>query len=546
MLVVLSIMDWEFYMYKLEEKDVEWAIRHLNNFADSDFFPRLFEFTCINHNWTTVKDYILNLEFGKDGYTPKSPLHYLAFKNNFSFRIVHQLDPIDSIIFTAFIHNISGYIEKYRIPEERNIACSYRIKSTIDGSFFDKGENGWLKYKSKISDLVKLNNGGYIIECDLVDFYNQIYTHRIQNIISEAGKGDLDDISQEIERFIMGLNKNTSRGIPVGPAASIILAEAIMLDIDKKIISLTSNFTRYVDDIKIYAATIEEAERILYELTEYLYSPHRLVLSSEKTRIIEVDKYEKEYFKDEEKIEKQQFNEEAENKVNELIDEILEEFDEDSSPYDEPEFDYDEILERVLEEEKLNILTKAYKKILVSNLEEDFNVGVVRHLYRKATIVRLRGIIRFTLKNIEFFLPAIREIIIFLNKVLNKKNLKIYEEELKRIIDLERLWNNPFINKWLSFLFQNPIINELDYDVEYKQILEIRDQALIALRKFDVIWIKKYKENIDSLNDWDKRAVLYASQILSYDEMSKWGPSVIRKDILLKSIFNKIKSDKKK
>jgi hypothetical protein len=536
-------MDKGCEMERLDETSLEWAKKHLKNYFDSDFFPKMFEFKCIESNWEKVKIYLLNLEFGRNGYTPKSPLHYLAYKNPSSFRVVHQLDPIDSIIFTALVHQVAESIEEYRIPENRDIACSYRIRPTADGSFFNKDENGWKKYRNKIKSFLDKEEG-YIIECDIVDFYNQIYTHRIQNIISESGKGELEKISNNIEIFLMGLNKNTSRGVPVGPAASIVLAEAVMRDIDEKLLRITSNFTRWVDDIKIYCKTLEEAEFILHELTDYLYSPHRLVLSSEKTHILSIEEYNDLYSKDEASIEQEHVLEEAESLVIDLIDDIEAEFEGDD-PYSSPEYDYEELLVEVLEGEKLKLLSNAYERIIQNNIDDDYNTGLLRHIYRRAGIVRLKGIIRFTLENLEYLLPVLREVVIFLNKVLSEKNIKKYEKEFERIIKLERLWKNRFFNRWFSFLFQNDFMNELDVDVEYRLIHHIRDKALIALRKKDLIWIKEYKENIDSLSDWDKRAVLYSSQILSYDEMSKWGTSVTRNDIVLDSILKYIKDIKK-
>ena len=79
-----------------------------------------------------------------ESYAPKNPVISLAPKPNGNYRVVHQLDPIDSIVFTALLYEAAPIIEAYRIPEARKIACSYRIKPDTNGSFFDSGNIGFL------------------------------------------------------------------------------------------------------------------------------------------------------------------------------------------------------------------------------------------------------------------------------------------------------------------------------------------------------------------------------------------------------------------
>ena len=236
----------------VKENHLEWALKHLQKYSHSDFYPKAFEFKAIAHNWQQVKGYILSLDLDVDKYQPKSPMINLAPKPNGNFRIVHQLDPIDSLIYTALVREVCEIIEEYRIPELQQVACSYRIKPDLEGSFFS-AKTGWDIFSSRSKILADNYATGYVIVGDITDFYNQIYTHRIQNLIEEAGKGSFDDNSKAIDNFLLGINKKTSRGIPVGPAPSIVLAELIMASIDKKIKIYSNDFVRYVDDIKVFA-----------------------------------------------------------------------------------------------------------------------------------------------------------------------------------------------------------------------------------------------------------------------------------------------------
>ena len=73
-----------------------------------------------------------------------------------------------------------------------------------------------------------------------------------------------------------------------------------MADIDKKILSYTDNFTRYVDDIYIFFKTLKEAKTVLHDLIKYLYSNHRLVFSSDKTTIMTSEEFHENYLKNDE------------------------------------------------------------------------------------------------------------------------------------------------------------------------------------------------------------------------------------------------------
>lgn len=533
-------------MYNIKENCLGWALNHLKKYPDSDFYPRLFEFNAIIHNWDNVKKYILSLDIEK--YTPSSPILNLAYKSNINFRVVHQLDPIDSLIYIALVYEISKKIENYRIPESEMIACSYRIKTDLN-SFFDKDDTGYQNYIGRIEYLSNNFKDGFVLFCDITDFYNQIYTHRIQNIVSEAGNGEFDLQSKVLEKFLLGLNKSTSRGVPVGPSSSIILAEAIMADIDKKIMNYTREFVRWVDDIRIFTKTREEAITILHDLSKYLYSSHRLVLSSEKTNIEPTELFIKNYFENEEKEEQKAVLNEVNELVKEKVEEIINEAFEQNGPYefdpDEIDIDYDQIHADVLTTDQFKAISKAYNKILKINLSKDnINIGILRHVLRKAKILRVREILPTILNNFEKLLPVLREVTIYLNRMINSSIVNKYQSQFRKITESYYM-KFPFINHWISYLLQNKSFNEISLPENYDNIDTVRDKTLIALRKSDVIWVKDYKDNIDTLGVWDRRAVLFASQILSYDEMSKWSKTVAaRGDIIDESIASYIRSVK--
>jgi len=75
---------------------------------------------------------------------------------------------------------------------------------------------------------------------------------------------------------------------------------------------------------------------------------------------------------------------------------------------------------------------------------------------------------------------------------------------------------------WLSHTFANEAFDDAVIPSRYESVLGVREQALIALRRKDRAWVKSHKSGLDTFGPWDKRAVLFASQILSGDERNVW------------------------
>lgn len=511
-------------MHNLQETSLEWALLHVTNYYDSDFFPKLFEFEAIKRDWKNIKEYLLKLDLEK--YAAKSPVIYLALKPNSTFRVVHQLEPLDSIIFSALLYENSRLIEAYRIPETRKIACSYRIIPDINGSYFEKEYNGYGEFLAQAEKLADKFDRGIVLVCDIVDFYNQIYLHRINNVLSEAGSKD----GKIIEDFLGGLNSNVSRGIPVGPAPSILIAEAIMGDVNKKILGYTSYFVQYVDDLYIFFEDDYEAKIFLHELTKYLYSNHRLVLSPEKTKILKVKEFKNEYLREESIVEK------------EAIHKKLESISGDYATPDE-KIDFDD-LEAT---DKLIIRSETYIELFDEALKfEKLELGLMRHILRQAGRYKIRNIIPKIFKNFNRLLPVIREIVIYFDRVLNEKTVIKYEKKFTNLL-LNPYLKIPFINMWVYTLFQNEHFNSISISIDYSKILRIRERALIAKREHNLTFIKDVKDSLDTLGIWDRRAILYSSIILSEDEVKHWlGLESSKGDVVNKAICSMVISDKKK
>jgi hypothetical protein len=504
------------------EIDLEWSLKHLLRFYSSDFFPRGFEFEAIKADWPYIREHLLGIDLST--YVPKTPLSLLAPKPNECYRVVHQLDPLDALIYTSLVKQAALVFEGYRIPQSEGIACSYRIAPDLDGSFFDSSEDGWSKFNKRTHELTNAYADGVVLICDFVDFYNQIYSHRLRNVIAEAGGQKLDEYARVVENFLLGLNDNTSRGIPVGPAASIVLAEVLLSDIDRKVLSHTSSFVRWVDDFRIFFKRVDDARAFLHEFTKYLHEVHRLVLSGEKTEILSSAEFARGRFHDDEETERLKRQAKAEELA---LAEYWEKLCEKANPYSSPEDEFDEdeyheLREQLLKSKRVEILAGAYAEILSEQLaRERPDFVLLRRVFKNASRYRTRAILKAAFENLDRLLPIVREIAIFARAVLDSSSVGQIADSLIRSLN-SPLCKVPYVNLWLSYILQDESFNSHESDVDYGNLVNLRDQALVAKRKNDLVWVKSHKSGLDVLGPWERRAILFASSVLSRDEMSNW------------------------
>jgi len=419
---------------RLTESSLEFAKKHIERFYDSDFFAKPFEFSAIWASWEVVKEFLLNTDLEDLEISPN--LSYAAPKPNQGFRIVHQLDPLNSLIYTALAREIAENIENRRIPIEENIACSYRIEIDEErGSFFGSG-NGYNKFILKSRELAEKYN--YVLVADITDFYNQIYIHRLQNSISSCGNG-LDEIASEIEKFITRLNNKVSKGIPVGPAGSIIFAEACLIDIDEFILENDFEFTRYVDDFRIFSNSKINLLHMLEKLSYYMYSNHRMSISSAKTEIMTTNIFIDNHLQDPTELEK--------NRIHDALEELNLEvnFYPDIEPFD---------IDDLPPEDRIRIQAEALRSLLDNIIDlGKLDLGLARHILRRAGTLRSRSIYRPILENFDFFAPVIRDVIIYLERVTNDLVIERNLDLFLNIIKQSEVKNLPFISYWLGYFF---------------------------------------------------------------------------------------------
>ena len=130
---------------------------------------------------------------------------------------------------------------------------------------------------------------------DIADFYPPIYQHRLVNAVQAACGNSFQDHVRVLEKMLMRLSENVSYGIPIGPPASRLLGEAILIDVDSTLLSFGVEFVRFTDDYVIFSDTPEDAEYGIRALGETLFTNHGLTLQTAKTKILKGTEYVDQY-----------------------------------------------------------------------------------------------------------------------------------------------------------------------------------------------------------------------------------------------------------
>lgn len=517
---------------RLTKESLEFAKNHIKHFFDSDFFSKPVEYDALFNNWEETSEFLTEKEI--IDYQIKTPFQMAVKKPNGGYRIVHQLDPINTLIYTAISYIVATSIENSRPKIEDKIACSYRIQLNLEkGHFFSNG-TGWNDFLEKNLDLKEKYN--YVLVTDITDFYNQIYLHRLQNAIDICYQND-GNASKQIEKFISGLNSKASKGIPVGPSASIILAEAILLDIDDFIESNNLEHTRYVDDINIYGNNLIELEMILSKLTQYLYDSHRLTLSGAKTYITESENYISSKLQNPEVLEDQAIFKQLTEIGKSISIQLDEELDDESvefslySDFDETGEDEEEFEVPALEDlsgseqvkVKISALIDLLNNIIDKGQINNLNYSLLRHILRRAKSLRIRGIVPFLFNDFDLFMPVLRDVFLYLNKVTNAKVIEHNISKIEEIILNSTYKEHDFFKYWFSLYFSKyPEFYQYPFVKKFLNSCSIRNFAVFAKNNSITHWIREKKNSIDNYGFWDKRAIIYATSALSKDERNSW------------------------
>jgi hypothetical protein len=494
-------------MDQLDTRSLQWALAHVLKFGDTDIFPAAFEYKAVQDSWPKIKESLSAVDL--ESYRPRAVQQMLMPKANASYRIATQLDPLDTLVFGALIHECAQQVERYRVPEAQATVCSNRISLQSDGTLF-ASESGWKAFHKKSNELALSRRFSHILSTDISDFYNQLSHHRINNVLQSAGIEEAR--SKSIESFLSRINARQSRGLPVGPLPAAVLAEAALDDVDKFLLARGLVFTRFVDDYRIFCVDPAQAKKAAHDLTHYLYTSHRLFLNGSKTKEQEITD-----FVNKELLDPQEQEELGKSKeILLVLEEILE-----NTGY---RVDFSELPN----DDQAKVTRRNLATLFGAAIDrQPLSLGLAKYLIGRATQLETASIRQIILANLRYLAPVMREIVQYLIATTKSCDLSDVGQALSDFAKADAIGTIPFVRRWiLEFFIQRPESLGFREAIAFSSIthdsLGLRPDALLAGAHKEVQWIRSHKESWANHAPWDRRAIIFSSKALPKDERKKW------------------------
>lgn len=196
----------------------------------------------------------------------------------FGFRIITSIHPF----WNLYINGLAIAIAEELEPRRNENVYSYRYQS--EGTKIFDSSFSWKRYKEGTITTLSLDASGtekVIVQTDISGFYEQIYHHRLENLIQPIF-GSHSTVARQLDRILNKFSSNRSFGLPVGGQCSRILAELLLNSIDKRLSEEGIVFYRYVDDFTLICEDQASAYKALSTLSMAL-ADYGLSLNRTKT-----------------------------------------------------------------------------------------------------------------------------------------------------------------------------------------------------------------------------------------------------------------------
>ena len=353
----------------------------------------------------------------------------------------------------------------------------------------------------------------FIAVADIVDFFPRVYTHRLENAIHAMTGQEYE--TKAIMRFVDSWSSGASYGIPTGPIASNLLAEALLHEVDEYLLSFGFRFVRFVDDYYFFCNSESECLKALFLLGTRLQDTQGLSLNTYKTRV-----FTKEQFADEKK---------KQNRPDiELRDTVIKKVF-NGNPYATISYD------QLTPEQQIMINSMDAKKILEVALKGDqvVDISAIKFVLNVLTALRRPELVDPVLDNLGRLYPVSNSVARFLNvfdTVDSADRIRIgtrlieFIDNGEDISKFQTLWLlEPFTHseKWNNLISLRKIARD------YPDRL-IRRQAILSLGQIgDRSALLDVKLRVGETVDWEQRAIIYACRKLPNDEKTAFYDHVV-------------------
>ena len=437
---------------------------------------------------------------------------FLSPKGWIGYRMATQLDPLDTLLLTALVYEVGNDIERTRIPQRDYIVLGYRFQPNNRGRLYSKRFT-YDTFRKQSLTLARHFQDGWVVMTDIADFYPRLYTHRLENALDEAIP---HAHARVITKLIKNWNKGVSFGVPVGLAASRLLAELCISDIDSLLVANQIKYCRYSDDFRLFTSTRSEALERLVFLVKALYNSHRLTLQEAKTEVISANEF------------RQRFRGTAEQRTRSSLErsflDIVDHLEIDSYGAIEYE-DLDPEQQDAVKE--LNLYS-----IVVDQVTRNQRIDISFLGFALRRLSQIGGadvdLGKLLISKIDRLTPVFHDVVMVLGqiKLVDPVRFPQLINGLLSLLDHPHLSHLEYFRVWILILFQDKFAERSSrWQVLYEQFgdsLTRRELLLTMGAANQQAWIRMNKDAVQNLGPWERRAFICAASCLPKDEAKYW------------------------
>jgi retron-type reverse transcriptase len=485
----------------LQKNSIEWAVEFVLDHSDGDLFPKLPEMEAIGALKDQFADEIIKKSLSD--INAGASRRFLVPKDEISYRQATQLDPQDSIILSSLMYEYGGNIESRRLSKD--FVYSYRFNPTKDHGLYDS-QSGWNSFWTKAKQISL--TAGSIIYCDISDFYNQIYHHTVENQLIESG------LPNQAIRWIISLLESTtagvSRGVPVGPHAIHLIAEASLIPVDNSLSSYNLKFLRYADDILVFCDSHKDAQKAFRIIANVLDKQQRLTIQRHKSKIMDKSEF---ILLCNSMIEDRPIN----NKEKYMLD-ILKKYSKNDP--------YKMISYNSIDSADWSSISEAnIRNIILEYIDKDrVDFIRLRWFYRRLAQVGHPGALGISLDRIDDLTPCLASICNYISSIqtLDNSDWLTIGTKLLLLMDSDLFAESEYYKlSVLSLFSRNLSLNHISEIISLYTSGDpfVRREVLLAAGSNKAAdWLREHKESFENMDPWQRRAFVYCLRLFPKDE----------------------------
>ncbi len=225
---------------------------------------------------------------------PDKPKDYIRYWNMRNINIPRPLAIPEPFAYAKQVHELSLNWDKIKAHfRDKTDGNSFKISRIHIRKLKNKPVLFEMNYKNFSKDGEPENEivirSRYIVKADISNCFGSIYSHSIPWALIGKQEAKLKSNNKKewfnkLDFYTRNVKYGETNGMLIGPHASNLISEIILVNVDKQLYDKGYRFIRNIDDYCCYVDSYESAERFLIDLSEEL-KKFELILNTKKSLI---------------------------------------------------------------------------------------------------------------------------------------------------------------------------------------------------------------------------------------------------------------------